>query len=130
MSVERGFSIRTLLGGSFGDVQELARQEIREQIDTAQAAMIKLAPAAGVIALGAFLLALALAQGLSDWMRSPVWVGYGIVGFVLSLIGYFMLSKAKKRQTIIRSLREKTKVTGKENQPWSSDHPIFDKTPS
>lgn len=129
MSVERGFSIRTLLGGSLGDVQEMARQEIREQIDTAQAAMIKLAPAAGVLALGALLLALALAQGLSKLLSAPVWVGYGIVGCVLSLIGYLMLSTARKRQTIISSIREKTTVSGKEHQPWSSDHPIFGKTP-
>jgi Na+/melibiose symporter-like transporter len=129
MSVERSFSIRALFGGSIGDVQEMAWQEIREQIDTAQTAIIKLAPAAGVLALGALLLALALAQGLSDLMNTPSWVGYGIVGLVLSLMGYIMLAIARKRTTTGRSSRTKTAETAKENQTWSSDHPIFDKTP-
>jgi protein-S-isoprenylcysteine O-methyltransferase Ste14 len=132
---ERDPSVSTLISGIVGDAQELvrkeialARQEIREEINTAKDAGIKLAIASAVLAVGGLLLVLTLAQALADLLDLPVWVGYGIVGLVLAIAGYILLSAAQKRMKEIRPVPEKTIETMKENVEWIKDRTTSDRT--
>src|SRR5919205_4590390 len=119
---ERDTSMAQLLSGIVGDAQELvrkeialARQEIREEIGNAKDAGVKLAIAGAVLAIGGLLLVLTLAQGLADLLDWPTWAGYGVVGLVLAIVGYFLLSSAQKQIKEISPVPEKTVETIKEN---------------
>jgi len=132
---ERDTSMAQLLSGIVGDAQELvrkeialARQEIREEIGNAKNAGIKLAIAGAVLAIGGLLLVLTLAQGLADLLNWPTWAGYGIVGVVLAVVGYFLLSSAQKQIKEISPVPEKTVETMKENVEWIKDRTTSDKT--
>jgi hypothetical protein len=128
-------SLATLLSGIVADAQELvrqeialARQEVREEISTAKDAGIKLGIAGAVLAIGGLLLVLTLAQGLADLLNWPAWAGYGLVGLVLAIVGYFLLSAAQKRLSEIHPVPEKTVETLKENVEWLKDRTTSDKT--
>jgi len=132
---KRDTSMAQLLSGIVGDAQELvrkeialARQEIREEIGNAKNAGIKLAIAGAVLAIGGLLLVLTLAQGLADLLNWPTWAGYGIVGVVLAIVGYFLLSSAQKQIKEISPVPEKTVETIKENVEWIKDRTTSDKT--
>jgi len=132
---ERDASVSTLISGIVGDAQELvrkeialARHEIREEISTAKDAGIKLAIAGAVLAIGGLLLVLTLAQALADLLNVPTWVGYGIVGVVLAIVGYFLLSSAQKRMKEFKPVPEQTVETMKENVEWIKDRTTSDRT--
>jgi drug/metabolite transporter (DMT)-like permease len=131
---EREPSVASLLSGIVGDAQvlirqeiALARQEIREELSNAKDASIALAIAVGVLAVGGLLLVLTLAQALAYFLNWPVWVGYGIVGIVLAIAGYVLLSSAQKRMKEISPVPEKTVETMKENVEWIKDRTTSDK---
>jgi protein-S-isoprenylcysteine O-methyltransferase Ste14 len=128
-------SVATLLSGIVADAQELvrqeialARQEVREEISTAKDAGIKLGIAGAVLAIGGLLLVLTLAQALADLFNWPTWAGYGLVGVVLAIVGYFLLSAAQKRLKEVHPVPEKTVETLKENVEWLKDRTTSDKT--
>ena len=132
---ERDTSMSTLISGIVGDAQELvrqeialARQEIREEISNAKDAGIKLAIAGGVLAVGGLLLVLTIAQALADLLNWPTWAGYAIVGVVLAIVGYILLSLAQKSMKEISPVPEKTVETMKENVEWIKDRTTSDKT--
>jgi len=132
---ERDPSIATLVSGIVGDAQELvrkeialARQEIREEISTAKKAGIGLAIAGAILAIGGLLLVMTLAQGLADLLNWPAWAGYGVVGLVLAVVGYIMLSSAQKRLQTVHPVPEKTVETMKENVEWIKDRTTSNKT--
>lgn len=131
---DRDASVSQLLSGIVGDAQTLvrqeialARQEIREEIDTAKSAAIKLGIAGGVLAIGGLLLILMLAQALADLLNWPVWAGYGIVGVILAIAGYVLLSTAQKQIKEVHPVPEKTVETMKENVEWIKDRTTSDK---
>lgn len=114
-----------LLGGIVGDIQDLvrkeialARQETSEQIGKAKTAGIALVSAGAVLAVGGLLLVLALAQGVADLLNWPGWAGYAIVGVVLGIVGFILLSLAQKRFKQIHPIPEKTVESVKENVEW------------
>ena len=132
---ERESSVSTLLSGIVGDAQTLvrqeialARQEIREEIDQAKEAGIKLGISGAVLAVGGLLLVLALAQALADLLDWPTWAGYGIVGIVLAIGGYILFSSAQKSMKEVHPVPEKTVETLKENVAWIKDRTTSDKT--
>src|SRR5512145_3323589 len=101
---EREQSVASLVSGIVGDAQDLVRQEIalarheiREEIRTAKDVGIAFAIAGVVLGIGAVLLMLALAQGIADLLDWPAWAGYALVGGVLAISGYIMLSSAQNR---------------------------------
>jgi len=118
-------STASLLGGIVGDMQELvrkeialARQETVEEIGKIKTAVIALATAGAVLAVGGLLLVLALAQGFADLLNWPAWAGYAIVGVVLAIIGALLVSTAQKRFKDVHPIPEKTVETMKENVEW------------
>ena len=131
---ERDASVSQLLSGIVGDAQTLvrqeialARQEVREEIDAAKSAGIKLGIAGAVLAIGGLLLVLTLAQSIADLLDWPVWAGYGLVGLVLAIDGYVMLSSAQKQIKQVKPVPEKTVETLKENVEWIKDRTTSDK---
>lgn len=132
---ERDASVSQLLSGIVGDAQTLvrqeialARQEIREEISEAKSAGIKFGIAGGVLAIGGLLLVLTLAQGIADLFNWPVWAGYGLVGIVLAIAGYLLLSSAQNQIKKVHPVPEKTVETMKENVEWIKDRTSSDRT--
>ena len=124
-AASNGPSAAGLVGGIVGDLQELvrkeialARQETLEEIGKLKTAGIALAIAGAMLAVGGVLLVLFLAQGLADLTNWPNWAGYVIVGGVLGLVGFVLLSLAQKRFKQIHPIPEKTVETVKENVEW------------
>jgi VIT1/CCC1 family predicted Fe2+/Mn2+ transporter len=132
---ERDTSMSQLLSGIVGDAQtlvrqeiSLARQEVREELATAKSAGIKLGIAGGVLAIGGLLLVLTLAQGIADLFNWPVWAGYGLVGVILAVVGYVLLSRGQKQIKEVTPVPQKTVETMKENVEWIKDRTTSDKT--
>jgi len=128
-------SVSQLISGIVGDAQvlvrqeiALARQEITEEIGNAKQAGIKLGIAGAVLAIGGLLLILALAQGIAALLHWPVWAGYGLVGVVLAIAGYVLLSTAQKQIKQVRPIPEQTVDTMKENIEWIKERTTSDKT--
>jgi len=131
---ERDGSVSQLISGIVGDAQVLVRQEIAlarheisEELSNAKQAGIKLGIAGGVLAIGGLLLIFALAQGIADLLNWPTWAGYALVGVVLAIIGYFLLSAAQKQIKDVRPIPEQTVETLKENVEWIKDRTTSDK---
>jgi hypothetical protein len=128
-------SISQLISGIVGDAQvlvrqeiALARQEISEEIGNAKQAGIKFGIAGGVLAGGGLLLILALAQGIADLLNWPNWAGYVLVGAVLAIAGYILLSSAQKQMKEVHPVPEQTLETLKENAEWIKERTTSDKT--
>jgi protein-S-isoprenylcysteine O-methyltransferase Ste14 len=128
-------SVSQLISGIVGDAQvlvrqeiALARQEISEEISNAKQAGIKFGIASGVLAIGGLLLILALAQGIADLLNWPTWAGYALVGVVLAIVGYLLLSSAQKQMKEVHPIPEQTVETLKENAEWIKERTTSDKT--
>jgi len=132
---EREASIGTLVSSIVGDVQTLARQEIalareeiKEEIDTAKNAAIKLGIAAGVLTVGALFLLIALALGIAALFDWPAWAGFAVVGVIFAIVGGVMLYLGQKDAKEIKPVPEKTVETMKENVEWIKDRTTSDRT--
>jgi hypothetical protein len=71
---------------------------------------------------------LAIAQALAFFLHWPNWAGYVIVGVVLAVAGYILLSTAQKRMKQIHPVPEKTVETIKENVEWIKDRTTSGRT--
>lgn len=132
---EHDASMSQLISGIVGDAQELvrkeialARQEVREEIDAAKNAGIKLGIAGAVLAVGGLLVVLAIAQGIADLLNWPVWAGYALVGVVLAIVGGVLLSAGQRQIKSVHPVPERTVETMKENVEWIKDRTTSDKT--
>ena len=128
-------SMSQLISGIVGDAQDLvrkeialARQEVREELDAAKNAGIKLGIAGAVLAVGGLLVVLALAQGIADLFNWPAWAGYALVGVILAIAGGILLSAAQRQIKNIHPVPERTVETMKENVEWIKDRTTSDKT--
>lgn len=137
MAVERGSeqSVSAIVGGIVADVQNLARQEIalareeiKEELNTAKTAGIKLGIGVGVLVIGALFLLIFLALGLADLLNIPAWGGFGIVGLVFAIAGAVLLVLGRKDAENIQPVPTKTVETMKENVEWIKDRTTSDKT--
>lgn len=132
---EREATVSTLVSGIVTDIQELARkeialarQEIKEDLNEAKEAGIKLGIGIGVLAVGGLFLLVTLALGLADLLDWPAWAGFGIVGLVFAIAGYFLFSSAQKQAKNLKPMPEKTIETMKENVEWIRDRTSSDRT--
>jgi HAMP domain-containing protein len=109
---------------------ELTRQEIAIDLQRARDATLNLAVGAGVIFLAAVSLFFALVH-LIHWATGPagmdpawlpLWACYGIIGFVLAVIGAILLSVAAVKLRAINPLHNPAANALKENVQWAT-HP-------
>lgn len=134
MERERETSISSLVGGIVGDVQTLlrneialAREEVRQEVNTAKSAGIKLGIAIGVLAVGGLFILHAVAQALADLLNWPTWSGYTILGLVLAIAGGILLSSAQKQLKEVHPVPQQTVETMKENVEWIKDRTTTDR---
>jgi len=132
---EREQSVSTIVSGIVADVQNLARQEValakqelREELNTAKDAGIKLGIAIGILAVGGLFVLIALALGISAALGWPSWTGFAIVGVVFAVAGYILLSSAQKEIRQVQPVPQQTIDTMKENVEWIKDRTTSDKT--
>lgn len=132
---EREASVGNLVSSIVGDVQTLARQEIalareeiKEELDTAKSAAIKLGIAAGVLVVGALFLLVALALGIAALFDWPAWAGFAVVGLIFAIVGGVLLVLGQNDAKQIKPVPEKTVETMKENVEWIKDRTTSDKT--
>lgn len=132
---EQDSSMAQLISGIVGDAQDLvrkeialARQEVREELDAAKSAGIKLGIAGAVLTVGGLLVVLAVAQGIADLFDWPAWAGYALVGVVLAIVGGILFSAAQRQIKNIHPVPERTLETMKENVEWIKDRTTSDKT--
>lgn len=121
MAHESDASMSTLVRGALDDVRDLVREEIalaraelRQEMRKAGRAAIGFggAAAAGWLA-GLFILA-AIALGISEGLGLPYWVGFGVVGVVLAIVGGIFYVAGRRAAVQMRGLPRTTEIV-KEN---------------
>jgi multidrug transporter EmrE-like cation transporter len=122
---DRDTSVASLIRGLLDDVRELfreevalARAEIRQQISAARTTAILFAASAAALVLGLIFLLTALARGMAAALGWPVWLGFGVLGVVLAVLGGILLAGALARARHIHALPPQTIDSVKENVAW------------
>lgn len=135
MAVQREASVADIVGGIVGDVQDLARkevalakQEIKEELNGAKEAGIRLGIGAVVFIIGALFLMIALALGIAALLNQPSWVGFAIVGVIFAIVGGILLYLGQQRAKTVNPVPEKTIESMKENVEWIKDRTTSDRT--
>lgn len=97
-------SIARLLGEIVGDAQqlmrkefELAKHEVKAEVDKAREGAIALGIGAGVTAVGGLFLLLMVVHALTAAFDWPLWLSYLVVGGVMTVIGLVLLARGKSR---------------------------------
>jgi hypothetical protein len=118
-------SLTSLLTGIINDTQTLikqevalARREFKDEIHKTVQAGISFGVGAGLLALGGTFILVCLALLLSWALAVPSWVGFGILGVLLALVGGGLLFFAKSRAEEINLVPPETAATMKENAQW------------
>jgi hypothetical protein len=118
-------SVGALIRGVLDDLRTLIREEIalarvelREQAGRARAAAICFGVAAGALAFGATFLLIAIALGIADLLKWPVWAGFLIVAVLLLLVGLVSAFAGRKQLQRFSPVPEETVTTLKENSEW------------
>jgi hypothetical protein len=124
------------MGGIVSDIQTLIQQQVRimraevgEDLRKFRQAVTYVAPGAGVLVLGAFVLALMFAH-LIHWLTAPagadpasvpLWLCYLIVGIALAIIGGALIFLGKKQIDSVNPMSGPTAQTLEENVRWMSN---------
>jgi Putative Actinobacterial Holin-X, holin superfamily III len=126
---EKKPGIGILLGGIISDmrnlfVQELrlARLEIGEDLRRVKSAVVVLAIAAAMLAVGAVLVILMLVHLLDAVTELPLWGAYGVVAAVLLAIGIGVLVAGKKKAEHVGLVPQETAEAIKEDVGWIKAH--------
>jgi hypothetical protein len=117
-------SMSSLVSGIISDAQQLIRQEInlarrevREELNKAKTAALSMAAGAGLTALGGILFALTLVYVLVA-LGLPVWAGYAIVAAVITSIGVALLIIGRAKASQVSVIPPQTAESLKENAEW------------
>ncbi len=134
MQRDQDGSVSTIISGIVADVQDLARQEIslarqeiKEELNTAKSAAIKLGIGGGIVAVGSLFLLVALALGLADLFNWSAWAGFALVGVIFAIVGAVLLVTGQKQVKHVNPVPTKTIETMKENAEWIKDRTTSDK---
>jgi len=111
----------TLVRSALDDMRDLfreeialARAELRQEVSKASTAGIGFggAAVAGWFA-GTFILA-AIALGISEGLNWPYWVGFGIIGVLMAIVGGIFYARGRRAVSSMRGM-PRTVETVKEN---------------
>jgi hypothetical protein len=111
-----------------GDVERLvaqhavlAREELRDGLGRAPAAVAALGAGAGLVAAGGVLGTLMLVHGLHRSTRIPLWGCYGLVGGALAAAGCGLVVAGTRRAAGIRLVPRETIAALREDIAWLKD---------
>jgi hypothetical protein len=114
-----------LLSGLIGDVRTLFRQELQLMRDEffSEVAKVRqgtMAIGAGVACagIGGILLLIMLVQVLHEFAGLPLWASYGVIGFILLVVGSALLVKGKYSLQTFSAMPRKSLRSMKEDAQW------------
>lgn len=105
----------------------LARHEIHQEIDKARHGALILGIGAGILAMGAILLLVALVQGLVVWFSLPVWIAYLIIGSAFALVGGIVVIVGSEQLKQVHPLPEQTINSVRKDISWLKEQKPSDK---
>ncbi len=124
-----------LVGGIFGDLRSLLRQEaqllkdeIKLELSKAGRAASGFGIGAAVAGVGALFLLLMLVHGLHEWTGLPLWASYGLLGLVLAGAGLALILRAITLAGSVEPMPKRTIHAMKENVQWIKEHMTLKRT--
>jgi hypothetical protein len=123
-------SVTSLVGGIVSDVQDLIKQqvsligkEVKEDVNKSISAAISLAAGAAIAVSGGLMLCMMLALLIDTlWFPQAYWVGFLIIGGVLTAVGVVMLFLAvRKFEEIKEKPMPETVQALQENVTWQTN---------
>ncbi len=127
-------SIATLLSGLVVDAQtlvhreiDLAKTEVRVEIDKARNGVIALGAGMAVAAIGAVLLGHMLVYLINDLLNLSMWVAYLIVGALFAIIGAVLLQRGVEQMKQIDPVPHETIESVRKDVEWIKEQNPSDK---
>jgi Putative Actinobacterial Holin-X, holin superfamily III len=118
-------TVTALVTGILNDVQDLLCQqlalfksEFRADIVKAREAALSITLGMVILALGSVALCFMSAHFLSWAFEMPVWIGFGIVGAVLVVVGLALYFLGRRKLVALNPIPEQTLQSFKENVQW------------
>jgi len=118
-------TIAALVSGLISDAQELARKEIqlakvevKQEVDRTIQGTIALAAGAITIGLAAILLLFAIVYALAETLNWPLWASFSLVGAVVLAIGLIALSVGKARVAKVDPVPHETLDSLRKDVTW------------
>ena len=99
----------------------LAREELRDGLGRAPAAVAALGAGAGLVATGGVLGTLMLVHALHRATRIPLWGCYGLVGGAFAAAGCGLVAAGTRRAADIRLVPRETIAALREDIAWLKD---------
>jgi hypothetical protein len=128
-------SLARMLGELVGDGQalvrreiDLAKHEIRTEVDHAKQGAISLGIGAGIAAIGGIFLLLMVVYALHEGLNLTLWVSYLIVGAVTLLIGAVLLYRGMHKLQTVDPVPHETIDSVRKDVEWISQQTTSDKT--
>ena len=104
-----------------GQHAALVREEIRDGLGPAPAALAAIGAGAGLVAAGGVLGTLMVVHGLHRSTRIPLWGCYGLVGGALAAAGCGLVAAGTRRAAGIRLVPRETIAALREDISWLKD---------
>lgn len=127
-------SVAQLLGDLIGDAQtlirkefELARHEVRAEIDKARQGAMVLGIGAGIAAVGAIFLLLMVVYLLVEVFGLSFWLSFLIVGALLAIVGAVLLSTGSNRIKQVDPVPRETIDSVRKDVEWLKEQNPSDK---
>jgi len=121
MAHESDASMGTLVRSALDDVRDLLREEIalaraelRQELAKARRAAVGFGGAAVMGSFAGLFILAAIALGISEALRLPYWVGFGVVGILLAIVGGLFYVAGRRATVEMRGLPRTTEMM-KEN---------------
>lgn len=95
-----------------------ARLEMREELDKVKSTAVLMGLGAGALMIGGILLALTLVYLMQEFSGLDLWICYGIVGGVISMIGLIVLLIGKRRAAATNLVPTESIEKAKEDARW------------
>ena len=95
-----------------------ARLEMRDELDKAKSSAVMIGTGVGALLIGGILLVLMLVYLLQEFSGLDLWICYGIVGGLISLIGFIVLSVGKQRAAVTNLVPKESIEKAKEDARW------------
>ena len=127
-------SVADLIGGLVSDAQllvrreiDLARREVTIEIDKVKQGAVALGIGAGVVLIGALLLAHMLVYLVQNLTGLSLWVSYLIVGAIFAIAGGLLLMQGIKRMQDVDPVPRETIESVRKDVQWIKEQNPSDK---